>query len=389
MLSGGWEPELDFELAFYDALEDLDPDSTPGYCQFALHGTTIGQIFGYDPDAKDYMNPTGFTDGVMVEAFKSYVLERMRILSDTDQLIYDPIKVFIKREPHKTRKLQEGRLRLISAVSMVDTMIDRILFREFFAWLKDVKSWPCFYGYTPVVGGYRTPRKMFAKRKVLSTDKQCWDWTVQEWVLMAIYHFIRLKAIFADDEDEKIWTRLALKRFQALYRHAVFQFADGHKIAQKQWGIQKSGCYGTLAFNSLGQWFLELYADPDFGRNTPSMFVGDDVIRSLPRMDLEEYRKKLQDGGCIVKDLEVSGEDESFEFCGFTYHRDRMPTPAYRQKHNFLLAHCKLGMEAETLQSYQLLYAFDPFIRKIQKALLVYHPDGLKSKAALKETWDG
>nr|UGO57288.1 MAG: hypothetical protein 2 [Riboviria sp.] len=388
MLSGAWSPDLDWETAFFDALDDLDPKSTPGYCTFAQYGTTIGEILGYDETAVGPDNPSGYTNGTQVESLKQYVLERMRILDETEHLIFDPIKVFIKKEPHKVKKIQEERYRIISAVSMVDTMIDRILFREFFAWMK-TKNWPCYYGYVPVIGGYRTPKRLFHGKGVKSSDKQSWDWTAQEWVFLAIMWTMKNKAIFGTSEEEEQWFRVTHKRFTALYRHAVFQFADGHKIAQKKWGIQKSGCYGTLAFNSLSQFFLELRANEHLSPKTPLMCVGDDVLVEDDGRDVGEYIKALQDCGCIVKDVVVSSAQETFEFCGFEYHRDRMPTPAYRAKHLFALAHCKLGLEAETLASYQLLYAHDPFLRTIQKALMEYHPDGIKTTAQLRATWDG
>nr|UGO57384.1 MAG: hypothetical protein 1 [Riboviria sp.] len=382
MLSGAWFPEDDLEVAFYEALMDLDPSSTPGICPLSVHGTTIGEILGYDPS--DMMR---YTNADMIECFKALVMERIEILKRGD-LVFDPIKVFIKREPHKISKILDNRQRIISAVSMVDTMIDRILFRNFASWMKDEKDWPCYYGYTPLIGGYRTIKELFRGKTVLSTDKSSWDWTAQEWTIMACFHIMANKACFADDASEKIWRRVALSRFTALYRYATFRFADGQMIAQNKWGIQKSGCYLTLLLNSMSQWVLALQADPKLSKMTAYVAVGDDELREAPE-DVEAYLAALEKSGCIVKDHHISGPDEPFEFCGFVYPRNGLPTPAYGPKHQFSLAHCRFGLEVATLTSYQIMYAFTPFLRTIQKALRLYSPDSITSKAGLRVIWDG
>ena len=45
----------------------------------------------------------------------------------TGEFDYDPIKVFVKQEPHKMSKIKQERYRLISGVSLVDTLVDRLL----------------------------------------------------------------------------------------------------------------------------------------------------------------------------------------------------------------------------------------------------------------------
>lgn len=57
------------------------------------------------------------------------VTERIQSLL-SGEMEADDIKVFVKQEPHSWEKISEGRFRLISAVSMVDTMVDRIVFGD-------------------------------------------------------------------------------------------------------------------------------------------------------------------------------------------------------------------------------------------------------------------
>lgn len=120
-------------------------------------------------------------DTFRVSALEFMVRERWNALGKSD-----PLKVFVKQEPHKMAKIQEGRYRLISAVSLVDTMIDRILFRTM--WAKALSKplrTPSAVGWVPLSGGWRSIRQMLPGRTV-AIDKSAWDWTVQELSLIHI-----------------------------------------------------------------------------------------------------------------------------------------------------------------------------------------------------------
>lgn len=109
--------ELNFEAMFQVALNDLDMDSVPGNCSLNRLGTTNREVFKYD--GENY-------DPERVSLVRLAVWDRFNNLV-SGNLQCDPIKVFVKQEPHKRKKLDEGRLRLISSVSLIDTIIDRIL----------------------------------------------------------------------------------------------------------------------------------------------------------------------------------------------------------------------------------------------------------------------
>jgi hypothetical protein len=66
------------------------------------------------------------------------VIDRLKLLNDNDisglnaqELVEgnfcDPVRVFIKAEPHSTNKVNQDRWRLIFAVSVVDQIIERLL----------------------------------------------------------------------------------------------------------------------------------------------------------------------------------------------------------------------------------------------------------------------
>lgn len=324
----------------------------------------------------------------MIMTLKEMVKMRMEEL-DYGNLVCDPIKVFIKREPHKAEKVRDERYRIISAVSLVDTMIDRILFRNFCDTLHDAEG-PASNSFQPLNGGYTWIRRRFHGKRVLSLDKKSWDWTMSEWVIKACLMLILRLAWFDDPLFKDRWRRLAQARFTCLYRDAVFQFPDGSKVQQAFWGIQKSGCYLTLVLNSLSQWLMCVAADPEIDTEDPFLAYlsqGDDESREVPR-DVEGYIKRLQELGCKVKEYHVSEPNESFEFCGFIFPRRGLPIPAYENKHMFNIAHMQVGLEVSTLMSYQLLYLGVPRIwNRITRLLRAYDPAAVRTKDKLRETW--
>jgi hypothetical protein len=275
---------------------------------------------------------------------------RLLYLTDTDEAFADNISVFIKPEPHKQMKLDEGRLRLISAVSFVDTMVDRVLF----GWLAKrvlttVGSTPVMVGWVPLFGQWRAFRERFSD-KILCVDKSSWDWTVQAWMIDAFRLLIRRLAIGADPW----WVRAFEKRFDLLFRDARFQFRDGTVVQQGEAGVMKSGCFLTIILNSLGQLLLHSVAILEMGVPDPGMpfAMGDDTVQELGDIDVEWYTQTLRLLGANPK-FEVLRD---VEFAGFFMSRDTC-VPVYRAKHLFRLEYAAyLG---EFCRSMQMLYAND------------------------------
>lgn len=286
-----------------------------------------------------------------IEELRALVWLRLQSLL-TDKPSADNIRVFVKPEPHKQQKLDEGRYRLISAVSLIDTMLDRILF----GWLAEaamdnVGRTPCAVGWAPVNSGWRSVRQRFAKSVCL--DKSAWDWTVQSWLVEAYHRFVNELALGAPDW----WRKAVHARFTLLFRAAKFQFRNGTVIPQPEVGVMKSGCYLTLLLNSVGQVLIHIAAmlrlglDPD--EATP-LAMGDDTVQD-PRgiHDLERYVRELENLGCKVKGAVVRSD---VEFAGFQM-TDRRCVPAYRKKHLYKLEYAT--DLPSYLRSMQLLYGHD------------------------------
>lgn len=335
-----------FESEFPKAMKEIDMDSSPGLCQFSVLGSTNADVFRYNE---------GKCDPDRVAMVKMAVWVRMQKLLDqsvTEWKESDDINVFVKPEPHKMKKMEEGRFRLISAVSLIDTMIDRILF----GWLQRralmvVGETPCLCGWSPMHGGWRYIYERYRGKATLCLDKSSWDWTVQPYLVSLWYEFVSELAVGASDW----WRSLALARFDALFRSATFQFKDGTRVAQNSPGIMKSGCFLTLILNSVGQSMVHYLAMIRLGLNPlyrQPVCVGDDTVQ-VSFDGLEQYIREVDKTGAKVKGFKVRNW---VEFCGFAFAAGTC-TPAYWDKHLFKLQYADLR---DCLVSYQMIYVNEP-----------------------------
>lgn len=337
--------EENFGQSFLVALADIDLKSSPGCCQFSGLGSTNGQVLGYDGESLSLDR---------VKQLYAAVQIRMKELLKGRQYS-DPIKIFIKREPHKRQKIEEGRLRLISSVSLIDAVVDRILFTRLQSHqVAQTGNSPVMVGWNPTAGGYRLFMEMLGEGPYLMVDKSAWDWTVFPWVIEGLFNLVINLGVLGPEW----WQDLVKMRFDLLFDKPTFSFGDGSEAEQKSPGIMKSGCYLTIYLNSLAQLLVHTIIENRLGEvaSTP-LCLGDDTIQRLVDSSrLDEYIGEMQKLGFKLK-FKVGDEAE---FAGFKLSRQYY-LPEYEQKHMYILAHLTTDDEVAkaTLQSYQLMYAFN------------------------------
>lgn len=347
----------------------LNFKASVGICCLSKYGATIGDVLKYN-------TATGSLDAQRLFILRQYTELRMEQLNNG---LYeaDPIKVFIKQEPHKISKLQEGRYRLISSVSMLDSMIDRILFSPLMEKsVSQLYKTPIAIGWSPLKGGYRIlsyiaqySASNYVGVKYLFVDKSAWDWTVPRWLLNIVMNII----IDLYVEYPPWWQKCVIKRFEMLFIQADFQFSDGMRIPQRTSGIMKSGCYLTILINSIAQLYLHNliceYVGIDL-RDFPLLCIGDDtaitVSDGYPQDKIDSYIQSWKDLGFKLK---ISNSNKLI-FAGYVCsHYDFLPE--YIDKHAFMMQHLTFDPDVaeSTLISYQHIYAFSPpilkFLRKI------------------------
>lgn len=368
----------DFDREFDAALDELNPDSSVGLCSMAMYGSTIADALNiqldsfrrvYDPDR--------------IEILRS--LSKARFLDPSSA---DPIKVFVKPEPHKLSKIAEGRYRLISAVSLVDTMVDRVMFRWLAkAIMATVGQTPVMIGWSPLRGGYRYLLEKFRGKKTRGLDKTAWDWTVPEWLIKDC-----LQVIFSLAEmPNPRWTEWALLRWQALFRDAIFQFSDGTVVKQPGWGVMKSGCYLTIIINSIGQLIHHAIALRRLNKHPKSLAfvtIGDDVtVEDFEQFP--EYERIILENGALLKPSEPTAH---IEFAGFVYSEEggvSRAWPEYWQKHLFAASHTGPETLEALLESYMILYAHEPnFGEWVRWVLAKINATRLSDRRVCRAIWD-
>lgn len=335
----------------------------------SYYGSTIGVALKQDSH--------GGYDQTRVAILKSMVYQRYNALIE-GRCIADNLQIFIKPEPHKVSKIRQGRFRLISAVSLVDQMVDRVLFGPLTnASSASLGKTPCLVGWTPVLGGFHYLNEIFRKKRVLAVDKTAWDWTVKPWLVKAWAQFIAKLAI----HPPAFWLRAVETRLAMLFRHAVFQFPDGTMTLQPIWGVMKTGCYLTLLLNSVGQSMVHYLTMRRLGKNplhAQPLCFGDDTVQ-FELDDVEAYLTAMATTGCLPK-IETRGTD--YSFVGWDF-KEGVPTPSYAVKHVFNMIYAERATKVDLLVALQYMYVFHPLLIPIQQALATLDPSRVKQVSDL------
>lgn len=233
----------------------------------------------------------------------------------------DPVRLFVKQEPHKMSKIVTKRFRLISSVSLVDQLVERVLFgaqnrKEISMW-KRVPSKPGI-GLTDEM-----TRAVFADAQIASglgrlaeADISGWDWSVQDWELEADVEIRVMLTRCLHESAER-----AMRNRMYCLSNSVFTFSDGEMRAQVYPGLMKSGSYLTSSTNSRCRVFDHYVLATD--ELSWVMAMGDDSVEVDISRDGKSGAMLYESLGktvgmynlCPVKD----GLVESFEFCSHRF----------------------------------------------------------------------
>lgn len=234
----------------------------------------------------------------------------------------DPIYVFIKDEPHKLEKLAKERYRIISCVSILDTLVERVLYTL----QNKTEIDHCDYiPYKPGMGlhdsGKEALYSWFKKRQaeyqLASTDVSAWDWSVTDWMLEDDGHY----RIHVAGGEGSGWADLVLAQHYAV-SHKVFVLPSGEMFAQTEGGVLPSGCFNTSSTNShmrhglASHVQLELDSFEEWSRAEGAQ-MGDDAQERYVDGMLDEYVKL----GFTVKGVEVCAPGR-FSFCSTLWDGD-------------------------------------------------------------------
>lgn len=330
---------------FERVVRSLDWTSSPGY-PYLFQATTNRDFFQVGDDGE----PTEFA------LDRAWTLVQQRLVTRD----CDPIRLFIKPEPHKERKLERGAYRLISSVSVVDQIIDAMLFSEMNdVMAKNFLHVPGKIGWAPICGGWR----IIPVHGQRALDKSAWDWSVNGWIPQMLldlrYHLME------PTERAEEWLELARWRYAALYQNPVFITSGGLLLRQREPGVMKSGCINTISDNSLAQDLLHVRVCKQLDLEDGALIaMGDDTLQDdFP--EFESYEHALS-AYCHVK-----SSVKKSEFAGYHFKTSSVE-PLYRGKHAFNMLHLDDKYGQEVANSYCLNYhrsAYRGRIRAIFRSL--------------------
>lgn len=220
----------------------------------------------------------------------------------------DVVRLFVKNEPHSRAKLDEGRVRLIMSIGLVDQVMARILFspqnhKEIEYWFR-IPSKPGM-GFTQNQTDELCKTVQEFGDGHVSFDVQGWDFSVQQWELDAE---AESRILLASAEDTTFAT--VVRNYYFTYGRSVFALSDGSLFAQTIPGIVKSGGYTTSSSNSR-----ILCRTANIIGVTKIMANGDDHV-CVPT---DDYVEKMLTHGHVVKREKVNLD---FNFCSHEYKFD-------------------------------------------------------------------
>jgi hypothetical protein len=249
----------------------------------------------------------------------------------------DPVRLFIKDEPHTLEKIERGKLRLISGVSLVDQFWERKLSGlQNSAEIANWETCPSKPGIGLDDDGLRSLAKQIEKEEVdTETDVSGWDWSVQEWELE---DDAECRRILAGATSESLFAFLT--RAQAYcVAHSVFCLPTGELVSQEEGGVQLSGSYNTSSTNSRMRGLVSLNArllKAGPGGNLPGLVekgrligrvgviaMGDDSVEK----GFGGIKEALESMGHKVKMVKMNESLSGTSFCSHKWREDGLAEP--------------------------------------------------------------
>lgn len=225
-----------------------------------------------------------------------------------DNNLVDPVRVFVKNEPHKRAKIDEGRVRLIMSVSLTDKVIEMLLSRHICK--LEIQNWRRIPS-KPGIGFDEIDNEEVAADifdsgyEMRASDVKGWDWNVKQWQITDEAESL----INLAKTSSPVWEHL-LRCKAVLESESVYQFSDGTLVAPTFPGIVNSGKLRTSRGNS---WMRVRVADLVGSKKT--IAAGDDAVESYVPDAVEKYKAL----GIALKVYDKV--DSEFEFCSRIYSR--------------------------------------------------------------------
>jgi hypothetical protein len=269
----------------------------------------------------------------------------------------DPVRTFVKNEPHKIAKIREGRLRLIFSSSMIDQMVEMLISTrqdeyEIDHYLENPSKPGFGVGTDEQVSEFWNYMKPKLKDRAES-DVIGWDWQVKPW-MTKLEARVRIRL----GEFSQVLARICRNRFWCLSR-TVIVLSDGRMFTRLKPGIWVSGCDMTSSSGSRMRIGLHCLIALDVNQiaDADGDAMGDDCNERF----LENAHQKYRDRGFPLKMYQPCvGPDgiKRFEFCSHEF-RDGVAKPLNIKKSVYRLLMNKPDLELYRQWRYVYRHADD------------------------------
>lgn len=281
----------------------LNMDASPGvpYSQLA---STNGQLLAqYGEQLLDIIVDR-------LTTMMQYSLSEIELMTTKERYakgLCDPIRIFVKDEPHDISKLNEGRVRLIMSVSIVDKIIQMYL-RKFIHDI-EIMNWTTVPSKPGISFDPKGTDRIYEQGQKLdiSSDLSGYDWSYNNWMKKADVEF----KIYMCDNPSPQWVHL-MHASRVCLSDNYYQTSDGKLLKLSFKGIMNSGEYITGNCNS----FTRILAAAIVG-GFPAIAMGDDCLETYTDNAKEKYAAI----GLKLKVYEPI--TEVFDFCSRMYTPDK------------------------------------------------------------------
>jgi hypothetical protein len=237
------------------------------------------------------------------------------------------LKDFIKAEPHKRKKLDEGLLRVITGLPLNKMVQHQAMFIPMLdVAVKNMRKSPIKYGFAPGnPGNIEHLVQWLGEGKIYEADKPNWDYQMYPYYYDIVERVVLSLARRPHDMSEAEFAQYKVDVSRVFYEMkscCVHRCTRGDMLKSLD-GTMKSGWLLTIFVNSMAQLVCDTLIKVRMGLSndvilSPScrMVVGgDDTLQKFPdNFDLEAYYQQASLLGVVLEPFEIH---KSFNGCSF------------------------------------------------------------------------
>lgn len=346
-------------LRIMEDVRSKNMKKTPGAILMRQGMTTIGEVY----------------DKLGEQEILRQVRQRLRqLLEDDPKYAADPVRIFVKPEPHKQSKVADKRWRLIKGVSLIDQLVVRLLHQE--QQEKETSVWTRIPSKVGLGFKLGTTQQLFDhydndSEKWWSFDAKAFDTSVSGWQQEWLAELdVRLCDSIAHPKYE-LWCKLVRNRALAA-AFGSYVFSNGAVIRKILGGEQLSGDFLTIMKNGKNITMTRVMYDVSHGLPTrlkDVIAMGDDSLQdNLP--EASDYISWTKEKTGIHLTIENDGKPGKLieqNFCSQKFLKDQHGThvsvPLNRDKMIFKLSHPEKGRTEQewggAFQTLCLEYCYD------------------------------